>query len=38
MSHDGIKLCLIDIFMTFLSAGKKLLNGYVLLTLGQKVA
>lgn len=38
MSHDDIKLFLIDIFMTFLSSGKKLLRGYVLLTIGQKVA
>ncbi len=38
MSHDDIKLCLIDIFMTFLSAGKKLPSGYVLLTIEQKIA
>lgn len=38
MSHDDIKLYLIDIFMTFLSAGKKLPSGYVLLTLEQKIA
>lgn len=38
MSHDDVKLCLIDIFMTFLPSGKKLLNGYVLLTIGQKIA
>lgn len=38
MSHDDIKLYLIDIFMTFLSSGKKLPIGYVFLTLEQKVA
>lgn len=38
MSHDDIKLYLIDIFMTSLSAGKKLPGGYVLLTIEQKIA
>lgn len=38
MSHDDIKLYLIDISMTLLSTGKKLPGGYVLLTLGQEVA